>query len=143
MGRLIVDQSLECNLMEKNLFKIFLSLCEKRNLADKIPGIEEKKGRDFLLGQLIGNQGTNGPAGIKAVAEEMDYEPHRVGDVVLITCVGAAYPYVRVHAVLEGMQARFSDVPVLVMYPGEYDGRELRLFGRFEPKGYYRAFNIL
>ena len=28
------------------------------------------------------------------------------------------------------------------MYPGEFDGHYLKLFGRLTPNDYYRAFNI-
>lgn len=28
----------------------------------------------------------------------------------------------RVHSLLEALQPHFSDIPILVMYPGEFDG---------------------
>jgi len=37
----------------------------------------------------------------------------------------------------------FSDVPILVMYPGEFDGRHVKLFNRLTPNDYYRAFNVI
>ena len=37
----------------------------------------------------------------------------------------------------------FPDIPILVMYPGTYDGRFVRLFDKLEPNPYYRAFNII
>lgn len=32
---------------------------------------------------------------------------------------------------------------VLVMYPGEFDGRHVKLFNRLTPNDYYRAFNVI
>ena len=46
------------------------------------------------------------------------------------------------YAMLEALQPHFSDIPILVMYPGEFDGHYLKLFGRLAPNDYYRAFNI-
>jgi len=37
----------------------------------------------------------------------------------------------------------FDDVPVVLLYPGEYSGQSLTLFGEFEDDNYYRAFNIV
>ena len=71
----------------------------------------------------------------------MKYSPHQRGDLVLITGVGEAYPFIRVHALLEALQSYFNDVPILVMYPGSFDGHELRLFNLLKPNAYYRAFS--
>ena len=73
----------------------------------------------------------------------MKAESHNVGDVILITGVGEAFPFIRIHALLDAMQSHFSDVPVLVMYPGTFDGRYVRLFDKLTPNPYYRAFNVV
>ena len=73
----------------------------------------------------------------------MTYEPHKSGDVILITGVGAAFPFIRIHTLLDAMQPRFSDVPVLVMYPGTFNGHYVRLFDKLTPNPYYRAFNVM
>ena len=143
VSQLVVDQSLQCTIHERNLYNVFLSVCDERRLTDKIPMMEEKRGKDGLIKHLVGQEGKSGPAGIKAIVQKMNYFPHRYGDIVLITGVGASFPFVRVHSVLEAMQSQFADVPVVVMYPGKYDGRFVRLFDRLEPNPYYRAFNII
>ena len=48
-----------------------------------------------------------------------------------------------IHSLLEALQPHFSDVPILVMYPGEFDGRHVKLFNRLQPNDYYRAFNVV
>jgi len=63
--------------------------------------------------------------------------------VILITGVGEAFPFIRVHALLDAMQPYFSDVPIVVLYPGQFEnGRSLRLFNLLKPNSYYRAFNV-
>lgn len=135
--QLIVDQSLDCHLIEKNLYKVFLSICDDKRITDKASQMEEKKGRDFLLTNL------QKFANNKSFVEKMRYEPHELGDVLLLTGVGEVFPFMRIHSLLEALQPEFSDIPILVMYPGKYDGRFVRLFDKLEANPYYRAFNII
>ena len=37
----------------------------------------------------------------------------------------------------------WTDIPILVIYPGEFDGHQLKLFNLLKPNDYYRAFNII
>ena len=73
----------------------------------------------------------------------MRYEPRQPNDAIIVVGVGEAFPFIRVHALLEAMQPVFSDVPIVVLYPGVYDGRSLKLFDKLTPNSYYRAFNTL
>ena len=66
-----------------------------------------------------------------------------LGDVLMLTGVGEVFPFMRIHTLLEALQPYFSDVPILVMYPGEFDGRHVKLFNRLTPNDYYRAFNVI
>lgn len=135
--KLVTDQSLSCHLIEYNLYKVFLSICDDKRITDRIPGQEEKKGKQFIQGQLMRM------ANNVAFIGKMQYEPHKPGDVILLTGVGEAFPFIRVHSLLDAMQPHFSDVPILVMYPGTFDGRYVKLFDKLKPNPYYRAFNIV
>ena len=53
----------------------------------------------------------------------MKYDNHQRGDVVIISGVGKIYPFVRIHTMLENIADEFKDVPVVVFYPGNYDGK--------------------
>ena len=115
--KLVTDQSLNCHLIEYNLYKVFLSICDDKRITERIPGQEEKKGKQFILDQMTRM------ANNVAFIGKMQYEPHESGDVILITGV--------------------ADVPILVMYPGTFDGRYVKLFDKLKPNPYYRAFNIV
>ena len=135
--KLVSDAGLVCHIIEYNLYKVFLAICDDKRITEKIPDLENKKGTQFILEHLarIANN--------LAFIEKMKYEPHTVGDVILISGVGEAFPFIRVHALLDAMQPHFSDVPILVMYPGTFDGRYVKLFDRLTPNPYYRAFNVV
>ena len=99
--------------------------------------MEERKGKEFLKEQL---QKVAVP---EAFVEKMEYEPHQHGDVLLITGVGKVYPFMRSHKILDNIQHVFSDIPVLMLYPGDFNGQDLNLFGKFLDGHYYRAFNLI
>lgn len=134
--RLTKDKELSCHLIEYNLYKVFLSICDEKRITDKIPAQEEKKGKQFILDQM------QRMASNTAFIEKMYYEPQNTGDVILLTGVGEVFPFMRVHALLEAMQPKFT-VPILVMYPGTYDGHSLKLFDKLTPNSYYRAFKVI
>lgn len=131
------DLSLNCHIIECNLYKIFLSICEDLDIINDILEMEESDGGDYLLEQLYS------AAGEDEYIEKMKYAPHRSGDVLMLTGVGDVFPFMRVHTLLHAMQNLFSDIPILVLYPGEFDGRHVKLFNRLQPNDYYRAFNII
>ena len=124
-------------LVERDLYKIFLELCEDKHIMNSISNMEERKGKEYLSEQL---QKVATP---EAFVEKMKDEPHEKGDVLLISGVGKVYPFMRSHKILDNIQHIFSDIPVLMLYPGTFNGQDLDLFGKFLDGHYYRAFNLL
>ena len=124
-------------LIERDLYTILLKICEEKHILKSIPGMEERRGKDYLAEQL------RKVATPEAFVERMQYSPHEKGDVLLITGVGKVYPFMRSHKILDNIQHIFSDIPVLMLYPGTFNGQDLDLFGKFLDGHYYRAFNLL
>ena len=106
-------------------------------MAEGNPDMEKADGSAYLLEQL------NSAIGNGEFIDKIQYEPHEPGDVLMLTGVGEVFPFMRIHTLLEALQPYFSDVPILVMYPGEFDGRHVKLFNRLTPNDYYRAFNVI
>ena len=102
--QLIVDQSLDCHLIERNLYKVFLSICDDKRITDRAPQREEKKGKDILLKKL------QEFANNKSFVKKMQYEPHEPGDVLFLTGVGEVFPFMRIHSLLEALQPEFPDI---------------------------------
>ncbi len=136
-SRIIADNSMPCHLIECNLYQIFLSICEDMEITDEIAGLEESEGSAYLLQQLENSISE------KDFIKKMQYSPHNTGDVLLLTGIGDVFPFMRVHSLLEAMQSDFSDIPIVVLYPGTFKNEELQLFNKVEPNGYYRAFNVI
>jgi hypothetical protein len=135
--KLEADPALPCTVREANLYDILLQICDERRISRSIPRMEERKGKDQLLRQL---QGVASP---DAFAKHIADRPNEPGDVLLITGVGEVYPFMRVHNILDNIQQLFEEVPVVVAYPGRFDGQTLSLFGRLKDGNYYRAFDLI
>ena len=125
------------NIHERNLYDVLLQICEGKRIIDRLPAQEAKRGQDGLMKQLARI------ATPEAFVAAMDWQPHQPGDVMLITGVVEVYPFMRVHNVLNNMMSTFRDVPVVVAYPGTYDGGSLSLFGKLSDGNYYRAFDLV
>ncbi len=137
VNQLEIDQSLECHLIICNLYKTFLSICDDMDITDAIPDMEEADGSAYLLDQL------NSAIGNGEFIDKIQYEPHERGDVLMLTGVDLGGRRIIKKTLLEALQPHFSDIPILVMYPGEFDGRHVKLFNRLTPNDYYRAFNVI
>lgn len=128
--------SIKANVISCDLYEIFLEICDAKKVTAKLPAMEERKpGKAFK--ELVAKFATP-----DAFIDKMQYEPHKQNDVLLITGVGKVYPYMRCNNILENIQPAFPDIPVVVLYPGDYTGQELKLFNKFS-RNYYRAFNII
>lgn len=124
-------------IIERDMYKIMLDILEEKRVLGSVPSLEEKKGKDYLLAQLqkIATQ--------EAFLARMKYTPHESGDVLFLTGIGKVYPFMRSHKMLDSMQQEFSDIPIVMFYPGTFNGQSLNLFDKFHDGNYYRAFNLL
>lgn len=125
-------------IIECDLYEIFLSLLEDKRVLKSVEGLEDKRGKDYLLSQL---QKIATP---DAFLGRMNYTPHVKGqDVLFMTGIGKIHPFMRSHKMLDSMQHIFEDIPVVMFYPGTFNGQSLNLFNEFLDGHYYRAFNLL
>ena len=137
LAQVKADESLPCRVVEHNLYDIALARLEARGLLAKMPAMERRHDRQWVIRQM----GKVCPASVYAQSiADVKREP---GDVILITGVGEVYPFLRLHTLLDNIQPLVRDVPIVALYPGRFDGRSLRLFGRLEDENYYRAFDLV
>lgn len=135
--RLLANPSEGFRIIERDMYVILLEILEEKRVLATVPSLEEKKGKDYLLAQL---QKIATP---EAFLAKMNYEPHERCDVLFLTGVGKVYPFMRSHKMLDSMQQAFADIPIVMFYPGEFNGQSLVLFDKFHDGNYYRAFNLL
>lgn len=137
VNQLSTDVELNCNPKIYNLYDVFLSICEDMDILDAMKDMEEEDGSAYLYEQIQSAVGTG------EFIQKMQYGDHQPGDVLILTGIGEVYPFMRIHTLLEALQPYFSDIPILVFYPGVFDGRHVKLFNKLEANDYYRAFNVI
>jgi hypothetical protein len=115
-----------------------LELCAELDITDAIPETEQDDGKEYLLEQL------HSAFAADSYVDKLYFEPQIKGrDILLLTGVGDVFPFMRIHILLEALQPRFPHIPILVMYPGDFDGSRTQLFNILKPNNYYRAFNLI
>lgn len=122
-----------------NLFSLIIDYLKERNLLDRSYQKQKSEGDEALLRALKGPLNVNekvAPYFVQKVRPEEQ-------DLVLMSGIGSAWPLVRTHSLLNNLQNHMQNKPLVIFYPGIYDGLELRLFGRVSDKNYYRAFRLV
>ncbi|OFD82703.1 DUF1788 domain-containing protein [Bacillus mycoides] len=123
-------------IIEFDLYKMLLEIAKERKIFDRIFDMEERQGKDALFRAMTTFAKPN--IFLQKIQEQ-------IGDhnVVFLTGVGKVYPFVRSHNILNNLQEVLDKIPVIMFFPGKYDGQLLQLFGKFKDDNYYRAFRLV
>lgn len=125
-----------------NLFDEMLAMLQERKLLDKAFELEKKKGIDELAKAL------KGPLEQGRVAQHLvkKMDPTQQ-EFVLLSGLGQCWPLLRGHSLLNALHAHMGETPLVLFYPGRYNGLELYPFdldtAEVAPANYYRAFQLV
>ncbi len=111
---------------------------KERNLLDRALKLQRDKGDAELYKALRGPLHEGKIA--QALIEAADPQAH---DMILLSGIGSAWPLIRSHTLLNALHPLMGSKPLVVFYPGSYDGQGLRLFDRLSDRNYYRAFRLV
>jgi hypothetical protein len=121
-----------------NLFDFVLDYLRHRKLLDKAIQMQAEKGDEALRKALAGPLHETKLA--SHFAEVAQPQQH---DLVIVSGVGSVWPLLRSHTLLNNLQPVMGKTPLVMFYPGRYDGQSLRLFGKLKNNNYYRAFKLV
>jgi hypothetical protein len=124
-----------------DLYDIMIEMLEQDNFLEQCYKFEKKHGMDRITGAVGRMLKLSDDSGGRMVEHIRDHTPENA--VVFLTGVGKCYPVLRSHKVLNNLHQVFDAVPVVLFYPGVYDGQELVLFGSIKDDNYYRAFKLV
>ena len=126
------------NVINVNLFEFIVEHLKERNLLDRSIDLEQKKGSVKLEKALAAPLKSENL--IKLFNEKVNPTDY---DLVFISGVGNAFPIVRSHSLLNNLQKIMVETPLVLFYPGCYDGQAVKLFGKLKSNSYYRAFRLV
>ena len=125
-----------------NLFDEMLAMLQERKLLDKAFELEKKKGIDELAMALKGPLEQGRVA--QHLVKKMDPSAQ---EFVLLSGLGQCWPLLRGHSLLNALHAHMGETPLVLFYPGRYNGLELYPFdldtAEVAPANYYRAFQLV
>lgn len=126
----------ERQIIEFDLYQMLIDIAKEKRIFDRIFQMEEQRGKDALFKALT----TFAKPDVFLQRMKHELGEHNV---VLLTGVGKVYPFVRSHNILNNLQEVLDKTPVIMFFPGQYDGQSLQLFNKFIDDNYYRAFRLI
>ena len=130
-------------VLDINLYDLSIEILKERGIWEQILDMEQSVSREEL-NELL--QGVLDPEAnlVPAIAKKLAANDF---DVLFLTGVGAVFPYIRSHNVLNYLQSSAKERPTVIFFPGTYQhceesGASLNLFGKLHDDKYYRAFDI-
>lgn len=134
----IPKQKPDLRVAHVNLFDLIIDHLKERNLLERSFQMQREKG-DAALEKAL-----RSPLKAEKLAQIfVEFVRPTEQDLVLVTGVGSVWPLVRTHSLLSNLHPVMKSTPLVMFYPGRYDGQSLRLFGRIKTDHYYRAFKLV
>ncbi len=121
-----------------NLFDLVIQLLQERQLLDKAIDMQRTKGDEAVMAALRPVLKEDKLAQKVVTMVDLDNI-----DLLMLWGVGSAYPMLRTHTLLSALHPLMGRTPLLMFYPGRYDGYSLRLFNKLSEDHYYRAFRLI
>ncbi|NFO12998.1 DUF1788 domain-containing protein [Clostridium botulinum] len=129
------------NIKEFDLYEIIIETLIEFGYLDSSFKMEKLKGSEHLLLKAIKT--------CLRITEDDDLFLEYIGsrlegaDIVFLTGVGKAWPIIRSHTILNNLHRIVEKQPLVMFFPGTYDGGSLMLFNYLKDDNYYRAFQLI
>ena len=127
-------------IVEYDLYEMIIEILEKKGYLEKCIQFEEQKGMEYVYKAVTKMLKLTGDDNL-IVNHILNNTPKNA--VVFLTGVGKVFPFVRSHNVLNNLHQVLDSVPVVMFYPGTWNGQSLSLFGTIADGNYYRAFPLI
>ena len=129
------------NIIVFDIYDIIIDILKEKGFLEKTFEYEKKKGAKYVNSVIQKTLAisSNSDLIVKYIKEH-NIEKDKI---VIITGIGKCYGIVRAHTILNNLQSVITNNPVIMLYPGIYDGQSFKLFGKLDNDNYYRAFQLV
>ncbi|MEG2429445.1 MAG: DUF1788 domain-containing protein [Oscillospiraceae bacterium] len=124
-----------------DLYEIFINILQEKGYLEMCDRFEKKSGFERItkaVSDMLRVSDTEGNLIIERIKRTLS-----PNSIVFLTGVGKCYPIIRSHNILNNLHQVIDDVPVVLFYPGRFDGQTLLLFNEIKDDNYYRAFPLV
>lgn len=128
------------NIKVFDIYNIIIDILKEKGFLEKVFDFEKKKGTKYtngIISKTLGI-GSNNDLILKKIKQEV--EPNQI---VIITGIGKCFGIVRGHTILNNLHSIITNNPLIMFYPGSYNGQSFKLFNKLENDNYYRAFEFV
>lgn len=142
LKRKINNSNKGIKIAEFDLYKIMIEILKEEEYLDLC--FEKEKEEGFIemaesIAECFALDETND---INLILSRIVENIPEEDSVIFLTGIGKCYPIIRAHNILNNMHQVFDKMPVILFFPGKYDGQELQIFGTVKDNNYYRAFKL-
>lgn len=129
-------------IREFDLFHLMIEVLEEEGYLEDFFNLEKESGFLECAESLVETLGLDETNDLNLIISKI-VEEDLTDSVVFLTGVGKCHPIIASHNILNNLHQVLDSVPVILFYPGEYSGQDLKLFGTMDSHNYYRAFRLV
>lgn len=129
-------------IIEFDLFHLMIEVLQEEGYLEAFFELEKDNGFFDMADNLVETLGLDETNELNLIISKILSED-LTDSVVFLTGVGKCHPIIASHNILNNLHQVLDSVPVILFYPGEYSGQDLRLFNTLDNKNYYRAFHLV
>lgn len=138
----INESSFGFQIIELDLFHLMIEVLEEEGYLEAFFDLERENGFFEMADSLVETLGLDETNELNLIISGILRED-LTDSVVFLTGVGKCHPIIASHNILNNLHQVLDSVPVVMFYPGEYSGQDLKLFGTMDSHNYYRALPLV
>lgn len=129
-------------IVEFDLFHLMIEVLEEEGYLEAFFDLEKENDFFDMADNLVETLGLDETNELNLIISKV-LRGDLTDSVVFLTGVGKCHPIIASHNILNNLHQVLDTVPVVLFYPGEYSGQDLKLFGTMDTHNYYRAFRLV
>ena len=115
-------------IVEFDLFHLMVEILQEEGYLEAFFDLEKENGFFEMADSLVETLGLDETNELNLIISRILQED-LTDSVVFLTGVGKCHPIIASHNILNNLHQVLDSVPVVLFYPGEYSGQDLKLFG--------------
>ena len=127
---------------ELEVFHTMIQVLEEEGYLEAFFDLEKENGFFDMADSLVETLGLDETNELNLIISKILQED-LTDSVIFLTGIGKCHPIIASHNILNNLHQVLDSVPVVMFYPGEYSGQDLKLFGTMDSRNYYRAFQLV